>query len=1479
MTTLSRQNTLFVSEDWLRIYESLQNINFRAYDFESLVQAIVDYIKTTHPEDFNDYIASSEFIMHIEILAWLSQNLSYRIDLNTRENFLATAERRDSILKLANNLCYKVNRVKSASGFLRIESMATTQELTDSNGVNLQNFIVEYNDLQNEDWLEQMQIILNNAFIKRTNIGRPLSTFIENNKKTEHYVFNSYAPSNGVYNFTSNSNGNALDFEVVNGYLDKDTGVVYELAPNDNNALNLFFKSDGLGYNSKETGFFIPFKQGRINHEDVIFNDSIPYRTVEINSPNVNNDDIWVQKIQNNEVIEDWTKIDDIFGQGIAFNTGDQSRTVYEVDTLANDKIRIKFGDGSFGRIPQGNFRIWYRTCDPIPSSLKTNSIQNVPITIPYASNNQIYYLSMSLSLTDNVNTGAISETNFDIKTRANKFFYTQNRMVTSQDYNNFFLKDNDVKKVKTVNRTYIGHSKYSKLHDPTSLYENVKHYAEDGRIYQDFTKNIQYIEANTNIITINKLIKNYIEPSIDKDDKKLLYYSYYNEIVLNTGLLWYKDVNIAGFDRGRILSNNISQKVGTSVASTDKLFYVRTNSILRFDNRVGGTSTVDRIVEDGSANSGIWLKDEVNTNSIVYSVMPEIRNTFTREEYITFEKLLNNRKTFAISWNQNTLTYNVIDTQNIDFTSDFSIINQGNVSGKNKDSSWILLLEFVANTGNQPKWKITDRGLSLFFESAEEVDFIYFNDSSIKDFSRTRSSLDNVEILENNESRDSLRRRFIMPDTSDDNCTPTVIDGLVTTQCIPTTFINLSEYDVILYLNDVLQVPLNDYTITHTPDGDKVCFVIMPPTGSNFKLIIGGEQKHATNAVMRIVGDGNTNYYDIGNQSVNSSNTLIFWDGVFQNNLTDYNISKQELNTLLYFNDIIPNGVVGQISYFKGITTPSFVKKDILTNGTQTKFTIQTEDTSLAIPYITIDGVTQSLSEYSIIMNGTTLEIEFITAPVAGLHMRITAPRSRKKARVNMVEFTTNGASTIYNLSNYISLKDEQLIVSLDGVVQQGGWYSNYDWTIIDGNKLVFRDLPPSDMKITVYMLLAAVGSDNNDTAITYTNTDQFEDDSIQSCFIRYLKKPINLTPYDSLRHEDGYTNTNGLAVVPADRDFDGAYDNAMLFKTFVITDKKTDLVLWKKSQEYGFDVWTPINRKTKIKGTYGISSLVNGSDPAPSTSLLPLNKSNPLIGVNPSLNDPYDEKFIKNGDIHYNVGKNIWMVANGFTGKWEAVSDQTAYRFKIGRDMIKFVWTHYSLESTRIDPSRSNIMNVHILTDNYYSAFLNYLATNQENIEPISETTEQLKLQFVDMEEYKTQSDSIIYYPARFKRLFGKNSKSENRAIFKVVQTKGSNISETDLKLRILQTINNYFNVDLWEFGSVFYFTELSTYIHNQLAPDIQSIVIVPYNNGYNFGQNFQIRAESDELFISTASPTDIEIINTFNGNELRILNSTVQ
>ena len=61
------------------------------------------------------------------------------------------------------------------------------------------------------------------------------------------------------------------------------------------------------------------------------------------------------------------------------------------------------------------------------------------------------------------------------------------------------------------------------------------------------------------------------------------------------------------------------------------------------------------------------------------------------------------------------------------------------------------------------------------------------------------------------------------------------------------------------------------------------------------------------------------------------------------------------------------------------------------------------------------------------------------------------------------------------------------------------------------------------------------------------------------------------------------------------------------------------------------------------------------------------------------------------------------------------------------------------------------------------------------------------------------------------------------------------------------------------------------------NKLTPDILNFVIVSKDNNA-FGSLFEIKCGPDELFISSASAIDIEVISGLTANELKISGSII-
>src|SRR6056300_268870 len=172
----SRQNSLLVNQDWTKVYESFRSADFQAYDFQTLRKAMLDYLRLYYPEDFNDFTESSEYIALIDLIAFLGQSLAFRTDLNARENFIDTAERRDSILKLARLISYVPKRNQTATRYLKFDSIQTTEAITDSNGLDLSNFVVRWNDSTNPNWYEQFVTVLNAGLPVTQSVGNPANS-------------------------------------------------------------------------------------------------------------------------------------------------------------------------------------------------------------------------------------------------------------------------------------------------------------------------------------------------------------------------------------------------------------------------------------------------------------------------------------------------------------------------------------------------------------------------------------------------------------------------------------------------------------------------------------------------------------------------------------------------------------------------------------------------------------------------------------------------------------------------------------------------------------------------------------------------------------------------------------------------------------------------------------------------------------------------------------------------------------------------------------------------------------------------------------------------------------------------------------------------------------------------------------------------------------------------------------------------------
>lgn len=1547
MGTISRQNTLFVSEDWLRIYEAIENVDFRAYDFDNLTQALLTYLRTNYPEEFNDWVASSEFVTKIEILAWLSQNIAFRTDLNTRENYLATAERRDSLIRLAQNVAYKVNRVRGAGGEVRIESIRTNQQIFDSNAQNIQDQDVVWNDPNNVDWYEQFLLIMNAAFTNRTQFGKPLVKYVDGLARQEQYVFNSIVPSTGTYKFTADVNGVNLPFDVINARLDPENGTYHELMPEATTTFNCFYNQDGRGLASPGTGFFFQIRQGTLASLDQEYTDPQILRIEEINTQNVNNDDIFLQQLdRQGNVTSDWELVDNVFGESVAFNTleSDQ-RQIFEVDTLTNDRIRVRFGDGTFAQIPLGRFRYWFRTSNPEPLLVRTESIQNQTVTIPYvAEDSTVYFLSLTFSLKDNLVNAAATETNFDIRTRANRVFYTQNRMITAQDTNNFYLRDNAIQKVKTVNRTYAGHSRYSRLFDPTGLYQNVKVQGDDGRYYEEDTLAVQFQSADTNLLPRNELINNYIRPLVQKGDKELLYYNKYRELYFPTDTLWSETSTVAGQSLGNIV-DEFDTPIAAGPTGTGNFVFVKADAVIRYDTSTGPLAYVGRVVDDGTAENGVIFNELVPDGIRLLSVFPAFRNTLSETEIAGIETKIDLRLGFGLSWDRTNETWIIIDLEDLDLTSDFDLDNQGDTTKTQKDASWMVYLQYIPGGVDEDQWKIVDRGLGQFFESARQIQFYFASNERTLDPETGRVVEDRVTLLECNESRNSLRRRgFESLIGTECDLVNLRFLGDGETKCWQTPFNPLPENTVVTIDGLIRQFGV-DYFIDPDPGGDYICFLIAPADGALVDVFISGSYVAADIDVFYFAGTGAIDEYELLNTDYQTTrNAFVFIDGISQRPILDYNIARQNGVATVFFTTPPANGTDVVIYSYSDIDNNAIGVENYTGDGAEDEYefvALEQQDESIII---FIDGVMQNPDRWALTYDGgsTTNKVTFLNPPGSDTQVRIHYFTSPSLVSSLYFTFAADGAEDEFVMTGLTLTQPENLYVFLDGVHREGPWSPNGDWQIVSdpaGDKVQFSSPPPDGVQITVWWVGAVVGSLSVQDPSQVGSATVPDALNVSSCLVNFIGQDTPLFVEDIVRHDDGYTNPRALFTVPADEDNSGFYDNPFLFRELVVADGITDLVLWRKVEEQGFSVWEPVDTTTVPTGTYAFSQeggpkvgdplgavktqqCFNGdtvttdfqtgvdsiscSTGAAATDPLSLTGEiyrllvdgvaqvegtdytiqEDVSGDIIMFTDPpatgagnielrvFISLDIPNGSVHYDQTEDQWLLANTVTGLWEAAADQTLYKKAIGRHRLRFAWEHYSTDAHRIDPSVSNVMDVYLLTSTYDDAYRTWLLNNgAAEDEPVPPSSESLRIQFADFENFKAVSDAIIYHTSRYKPLFGTQAIPQLQATFKVVQSAGSQLSDNDVRLGVLNAINTYFNVDNWEFGESFYFTELAAFIHQQLAPDVQSVVIVPKFQDQAFGRLFQVRAEPDELLISAAAATDIELVTNLSDEELRI------
>jgi len=783
MSSTDRQNRLLVAEDWKRIYQSFKNADFTSYDFENLRRVMIAYLRENYPEDFNDYIESSEYLALIDMIAFLGQSFAFRVDLNARENFLELAERRESILRLARTLSYNAKRNKPATGLLKWESISTTEDIIDSNGRNISNQEIIWNDPSNSNWLDQFIRVVNAALPMTAQFGSPDSASNVFNIPTEQYRLQTVGTSVPVYAFSKAVDGRNMNFELVSTVL-KDNNITEE-PPLAGRRLSFIYRDDGKGAASNSNGFFLMFKQGSLNTGTFTLNEPTTNEIVDIDATNINDSDIWLYKLNSNgSESEYWDKVSNFEANNIIYNSVKKNiKNIYNVITRTNDRVSLVFGDGVFGNLPFGTFRIYYRTSNGISYTINPKDMRSVSVDVSYLSNTgQLEVLSIAMSLQNSVANSSPSESDDEIKAKAPATYYTQNRMITAEDYNISPLSvDQDVLKIKTVNRSSSGISRYFDLIDPTGKYSSTDLFSDDGIIYrEEYEDTFRFTYKNR--VEIQAVIINQVLPYISKITIRNYYYQKFARIVLDYDpalqIKWQQNSQGTNFSTGKF-KNNAGVIFGYNSNNTFKS--LEPGALLKFvapdnyvflrseNNRLVATSlnlpnttkyvwaklvdiTSDGLVEALPNGSGpITLNEKIPSNSIITEIIPKWTIKLDDTTMTLMNDLIFNNKDFGLRYDLDTKSWQLVFDTNLNLVDPFNIGRTGDISNQKLDSSW--LLSFTTDT---ERYTVRSRNLRYIFESDKKIRFYYDKTNKVFDTKTNKIIKDKISILNINTIPDS---------------------------------------------------------------------------------------------------------------------------------------------------------------------------------------------------------------------------------------------------------------------------------------------------------------------------------------------------------------------------------------------------------------------------------------------------------------------------------------------------------------------------------------------------------------------------------------------------------------------------------------------------------------------------------------------------------------------------------------------------
>lgn len=1381
MSESIRQSNLFAAEDYKKVFKAFQFIDYTAYDFDTLKQALINYIQTYYPEDFNDYIESSEFIAIIELLAYFGTSLAFRTDLNSRENFIDTAERRESIIRLAQMVNYVPRRNIPASGLFKIAAVQTNQPLTDANGVNINDTAIFWNDPNNPDWFDQFVQVCNAAFSSLNPFGRPTKSGTIGSIPTDLYQLNNITRLNVTYPTSVTVSGQEYPVDVCNpDFVTNET--IFERDPDPANAFNFIYRNDSLGVASANTGFFLYFKQGNLINIDTNFEFPVPNRLFPIDIQNINQEDVYVQETtEDGTVVNKWLKVPALAGENVIYNSIQfAERNIFDVISGANNTVSVRFADGNFGNVPTGLFRFWVRVSANQALVIRPDDAQGLQINIPYVGvDQQEYVLRIVFSLEQTIGNASAAETDEQIKLRAPEVFSTQSRMVNGSDYNVLPLVfGNQIAKIRALDRTYSGQSRYIDLNDPTGFHRDLLIFGQDGALYRD-NQNVlvEVIEDSSNSGTIENILVNTIQEILRDPQVSAFFYDEYlpqfeNEIRVNKQVP--ANPGFSLLNLGNPYQTNLIWKTSPQKFRNDTGY---------FSNSSGSTTALPLVNTLTSNNA--------NTANL---------STYQPWEFVT---------TGSVIEIGNPLTPATINSVAVR-----SVIQNG--------------IPLIINPLN-PYANVGPVELGL----EEQINF-----QALKVYPKFRNDLNTTEI-------DEIVQRI------NDGISFWMYYDLLTDEWKTSTTAtpNLSDQ--------------SDQPFRYPP-------AIVTPT---YTSAPGATYSSTTVTVSSTTGlvAGMSIQVQSGTAGLFNSNAYV----ISVDSATTFTVSQEPI-VAFGPTTIIIAGLAQIYSNWAPYPSSGLLYVSIASNN---ELAITTYD-------LTARGRVYVFESYR--------DVRFYWEP-----NQVVIDNATGRALQDTIEIMpfVNTNSLIDNNQPPVPIPNpqdvflkRQIPFNITGVfTQPDGWVDNskVEVSLLDENEDGVPDNPtgfdqivgPDDRVVFEYYDNEVTGYQSTRPWVCNWSTLL---QGVESTLYVYF--PVDLTDTTKL-FSPPFIST---VLLPGGTGPGSQYDPPPATTVYL---DSPDLIFINNLEQLNFNSMVPSTPSI----TNQITAFFNGPTPAQLLLFPWLAGTSTVVDKSDIISQYFQDKvFLISAisppgfGVYYQIGTTTNPDLFSYPTGQVFVSELDKYHYdKNGKVFTQntsiadddrlplyFKWSHYSPLDQRVDPAPTNIIDMVVITDSFYRDMLIWKNSNGSAASmPPPPTTEELRIQFQSLDQYKMVSDAMVWNSGTFKILFGTQAASELQATIKVVKAPSSSISDNEVKTKVIQAVDLYFDIRNWDFGEKFFWSELSAFIHQQLSRIISSVVIVPTNANSQFGNLFEIIASPTELFMSTATVNNVQIVANLTDQNLRV------